>query len=193
MVTQNGHPMDAFEFRFMVFTGPSSFSSNGERIYFTATSESGEPITFTMGYGFDGDAVPGYGMMGSIDMGSDSDMGSGMMGGGMMGMDRGGYYGMTCASCHGPDGSGGRYLAMGTVRTPNIQYGLLTGQIEVEDEHEDEGEEEEHGHEPYTDETLKRAIVEGIEPDGEELNPFMPRWSISDQDLEDLVSFLKTL
>ena len=117
-----------------------------------------------------------------------------------MGFGEGGHYSMACATCHGPDGSGGRYLAMDTVRTPNIQYAVLSGQVELEEDgHDDEGEEgheegeEEHGHEPYTDETLKKAITEGVEPDGEELDPFMPRWSMSDQDLEDLVSFLKTL
>jgi len=193
MMSSNGKCMEPFSFRFMMFQGPSSFSSNGERIYYTATSESGEPISFTMGNGFDEDAMPGYGMMGG--------MGSGMGGGMMMGSGEDVHGGMSCATCHGPDGSGGRYLAMGTVRTPNIQYAVLTGQVELEEDgHDDEGEEghdeaeeEEHGHEPYTDETLKIAITEGMEPDGEELDSFMPRWSMSDQDLEDLVSFIKTL
>jgi mono/diheme cytochrome c family protein len=199
MVGADGQSMEPFSFKFMMFQSPSSFSSNGERIYYTATSESGEPISFTMGTDFDEDAMPGYGMMGGMGTGM---MGGGMMGGGMMmGSDGGQHSGMSCATCHGPDGSGGRYLAMGAVRTPNIQYAILTGQVELdEDGHEgedeeghDEAEEEEHGHEPYTDETLKRAITEGVEPDGEELDSFMPRWSMSDQDLEDLVSFLKTL
>ena len=48
------------DFRLLLITGPiitilvftacsRSFASNGERIYFTATSDSGEPITYTEG------------------------------------------------------------------------------------------------------------------------------------------------
>ena len=187
LVDQSGRPVDPFEFRCSVFAAPSNFSSNGERIYFTGTSTSGEPITFTMGEDFDEDFLPGYSMMGS------GMMGSGMMGSGMMGSGEGGYYGMSCASCHGPDGSGGRYLAMGAVRTPNIQYAVLTGQVELEEKEDPEEEEEGHPHEPYDESALKRAITEGVEPGGEELNPFMPRWSMSGQDLDDLLEFLKSL
>jgi len=49
------------------------------------------------------------------------------------------------------------------------------------------------GHESYTDETIKQAITEGVEPDGEPLDWPMPRWSMSDEDLNDLIEFLKTL
>lgn len=62
---------------------------------------------------------------------------------------------------------------------PKITYKALT-----EGEHE--------GHR-YTEEDIKRAIREGIEPDGEELDPCMPRWKMSDEDLNDLIEFLKTL
>lgn len=48
-------------------------------------------------------------------------------------------------------------------------------------------------HEPYTDETIKRAITEGVEPNGEPLDWLMPRWSMSDEDLDDLIEFLETL
>jgi len=97
---------------------------------------------------------------------------------------------MACVTCHGPEGKGGLYLAMGIVRTPNIQYGVLTGQIMIEEE---SGTEAEEPHAPYTDESLKQAITQGLEPDGELLNPFMPRWSMAAPDLEDLLAFLKTL
>jgi len=56
-----------------------------------------------------------------------------------------------------------------------------------------EGGEEGMEHEPYTDEDIKRAITEGIEPDGEPLDWPMPRWTMSDEDLDDLIEFLKTL
>jgi len=125
---------------------PTGYRSNGEQIYFTATSQRGTPIT--------------------------SDMG--MMGGGMM----------TCASCHGADGRGGRvWMMMRVFEAPDIRYQTLTS--------EEHGEEMEHA--PYTDEDIKRAITEGIEPDGEPLEWPMPRWTMSDEDLDDLLEFLKRL
>jgi mono/diheme cytochrome c family protein len=103
-------------------------------------------------------------------------MGMGMMGGGMM----------TCASCHGPDGRGGRVqMMMHVFETPDIRYQTLTAE-EMENE-------EEEAHPPYTDEDIRRAITQGIEPNGEPLDWPMPRWTISDKDLDDLLEFLKTL
>jgi cytochrome c oxidase subunit 2 len=105
-----------------------------------------------------------------------SDMGTGMMGGGMM----------TCAQCHGADGRGGRArMMMQTFEAPDIRYCALT----AEEHHEDEGME----HEPFTDETIKQAITKGIEPDSESLEWPMPRWSMTEADLDDLLEFLKTL
>jgi cytochrome c oxidase subunit II len=75
----------------------TQFSSNGEQIYFTATSQRGAPITPTIG---------GGGMMGR-----------GMMGGGML----------TCAGCHGANGRGGRkWMMMGTFVAADIRYTTLT-------------------------------------------------------------------
>jgi cytochrome c oxidase subunit II len=48
-------------------------------------------------------------------------------------------------------------------------------------------------HPPYTEETLKRAIIQGIDPAGEPLEWPMPRWNMSDEDLNDLIDFLKML
>jgi len=113
-----------------------------------------------------------------------SDISMGMMGGGTT----------TCASCHGPAGRGGRgRVMMRAFEAPDIRYQTLTAE-----EHGEEGEEEadkEHQmeHEPFIDEDIKRAITEGIEPDGESLEWPMPRWTMSDDDLDDLLEFLKTL
>jgi mono/diheme cytochrome c family protein len=92
-----------------------------------------------------------------------------------------------CASCHGPDGRGGAPVMMSTEIPPDIRYHHL-----LEEEHQEEHEKGE-AHPPYTDETIKRAITEGVEPDGESLDWSMPRWSMSDEDLDDLLAFLKTL
>lgn len=138
------------------FTRPSSgsYRSNGEQIYFTATSQRGTSIT--------------------------SDLRMGMMG----------NRAWTCVTCHGADGRGGTVrMMMRIFETPDIRYQTLTASG-----HGEEGEEEEeHGHEPYTDEDIKRAITEGIEPDGKPLDWPMPRWTMSDEDLDDLLEFLKTL
>jgi cytochrome c oxidase subunit 2 len=133
-------------------TVPIRYRSNGEQIYFTATSQRGTPIV--------------------------SDMRMGMMGGGMM----------SCANCHDPDGRGGRVrMMMRVFEAPDIRYQTLTSE-----EHGEEGEEGIE-HEPYTDEDIKRAITKGVEPDGKPLDWPMPRWAMSDKDLDDLLEFLKTL
>ena len=92
---------------------------------------------------------------------------------------------IACVTCHGEDGKGGRVvMMMWDIDVPDITWHHLT-----EEEHENGAE----GHPPYTEESLKRAITDGIEPDGENLNEFMPRWVMADEDLDDLVEFLKTL
>jgi cytochrome c oxidase subunit II len=127
-----------------------AFASNGERIYFTGTSQSGPPITAET-----------------------------------QGMHRMGAGRMACASCHGPDGRGGTVrMMMGQFEAPDIRYSTLT-----EEEHGDEHAE----HPPYTDETLKRAITQGLDPAGEPLDWVMPRWNMTEEQLDDLLDYLKSL
>ncbi len=95
-------------------------------------------------------------------------------------------HGGSCVSCHGEDGRGGRPVMMCNEIPPDIRYSSLTSE---EMEHE---EEEEH-HPPYNDTTIKRAITEGIDPAGGELDPCMPRWAIDDRDLNDIILYLKEL
>ncbi|MCZ7357924.1 MAG: cytochrome c [Candidatus Methanoperedens sp.] len=117
----------------------TAFQSNGERIYFTATTDSGEAII--------------------------SSIGTMTMRGGMM----------SCAACHGPDGTGGRgRMMMWTFDAPDIRYSSLAG-------------------ENYTDDLIKRAITKGIDEDGEPLDTPMPVWHMSDSDLNDLIGYLKSL
>lgn len=140
------------------------FASNGERIYFTATSNSGSPITFDM---------MGGGMMGRIPMMDGS---------------------MACVDCHGPDGRGGRVqMMMATFTAPDIRWETLTAADHGHEETEDNHGGEEMEHPPYTEETIKRAITQGVDPAGEPLAWPMPRWHMSDQDLNDLIDYLKTL
>jgi cytochrome c oxidase subunit 2 len=91
--------------------------------------------------------------------------------------------GGSCSGCHGADGRGGAAVMMGSEIPGDIRYEHL-----VEEEHE-EGE----GHPPYTDDLIKRAITLGLDPAGEPLDLTMPRWRMSERDLDDLIEFLKTL
>lgn len=45
----------------------------------------------------------------------------------------------------------------------------------------------------YTDESLARAIREGIDPSGRKLSPLMPRYKISDRDMAGLTDYIKHL
>jgi len=122
--------------------GTGAFGSNGERIYFTATSEKNTNMTYTGG--------PSSGMM---------------MGGGYL----------TCASCHGPNGRGGVHTMMGmqTMNAKDIRWSALQSEFDAE--------------------KFRLAVTEGQDPDGTQLNTDMPRWNIGDDDLADLIAFLKTL
>ncbi len=98
---------------------------------------------------------------------------------------------ITCANCHGPEGRGGRVtMMMSSFSVPDITWGKLT----QEEHHEEDTDKDEHEeHPPYTEEPLKSAITRGINPAGEPLDDEMPHWSMSGQDLDDLVGFIKTL
>jgi hypothetical protein len=53
--------------------------------------------------------------------------------------------------------------------------------------------EEKADHGRYTDELVRRAITEGLDAEGKTLHWIMPRWTISERDLDDLIGYLKTL
>ncbi len=91
--------------------------------------------------------------------------------------------GTGCVACHGVQGRGGVPVMMGTTIPADIRYeALIKGEYE-------------HGKKetPYTDSLIKRAITEGLNPDGEPLDWTMPRWQVSDADFADLLAYLKTL
>jgi cytochrome c oxidase subunit 2 len=123
--------------------GEGVFASNGERIYFTATSESGSPIKYT-----GGPTSGGWMMMGGR---------------------------LACVSCHGPSGQGGKH-GMGMMQVmdaKDIRWSVLEGEFDAE--------------------KFRLSVVNGEDPDGTQLNSDMPRWNISDNDLADLIVFLKSL
>lgn len=95
-------------------------------------------------------------------------------------------HGGSCVTCHGPDGKGGRAVMMCNEIPPDIRFSTLTSE---KMEHE-AGEEE---HPPYNETTIKMAITQGLNPAGQPLDECMPRWDIDENDLNDLVDFLKEL
>lgn len=95
-------------------------------------------------------------------------------------------HGGGCTDCHGPNGRGGVPVMMGTAIPSDIRYHHL-----VEEEEHEHGTSEDHP--AYSDELIKRAITEGLDPAGHPLDLVMPRWQLSDQDLDDLIAYLKTL
>jgi hypothetical protein len=123
--------------------GKGVFRSNGERIYFTSTSERGTAITYT-----GGPSSSGWMMMGGR---------------------------LACVSCHGPNGRGGRHTMgmMQVMDAKDIRWSVLQPEFDAE--------------------KFRLAVVKGQDPDGTQLKPDMPRWNISDDDLADLIAFLKTL
>jgi cytochrome c oxidase subunit II len=89
---------------------------------------------------------------------------------------------ITCAYCHGSDGHGGTvFFMMQSYDIPNITWTELTGP------------DPDMEHPPYTEETLKMAIIQGVDPGGKSLEYPMPRWVMSQQDLNDLAAFIMTL
>jgi len=69
---------------------------------------------------------------------------------------------------------------MGSFQASDIRYTTLTA--------------EEHEERPlYTDELIKRAITQRLNPAGERLAFPMPRWQMSASDLDDLLDYLKRL
>jgi cytochrome c oxidase subunit 2 len=103
--------------------------------------------------------------------------GAGMMGLGMMGN-------LACVNCHGEDGRGGRVgMMLGDVKIPDIRYSALTSLRS----------EEGTSVPAWTDDDIRRSIRDGIEPNGQPLKAPMPRWKMTDAQLNEVVDYLKEL
>lgn len=127
-------------------------------------SSAGERIYFT-GIGDDGSPIP-------RTVGR-----SGLMGRGMMAD-------LACVTCHGEDGRGGRVaMMMGFFDAEDIRYSKLTSP----------GSEDGESTPGWSDEDIARAIRDGIEPSGERLKAPMPRWDMTDNEIEEILAYLKEL
>jgi ABC-type branched-subunit amino acid transport system substrate-binding protein len=90
---------------------------------------------------------------------------------------------MPCVNCHGRDGKG---LDEAGIAAPDITWERLTRPYTLRTL---KGRE----HPPYTEETLGRAIREAIDPAGDRMEHTMPRYEISEADLQDLIAYLKVI
>jgi mono/diheme cytochrome c family protein len=103
-----------------------------------------------------------------------------MIGDGMM--SRYGQW-LTCASCHGPEGRGGAHVMhMRTMTAPDIRYVELRSMSELKGRQR-----------PYDIDDFRQQVVIGRHPDGTDVKADMPRWKMSDSDLADVFSYLKTV
>lgn len=81
---------------------------------------------------------------------------------------------MACANCHGINGKGGFLFPDNKITSADIRWEAL------EAEGFDEG-------------MFKEAVTKGLDEKGERLSVWMPRWDITEKDLDELIAYLKTL
>jgi hypothetical protein len=78
---------------------------------------------------------------------------------------------------------------MNVMNAPDIRFETLSTE---ESRHQGDEQKDVHGEE-YDLDTFRKAVVLGQHPDGDALRCDMPRWDISEDDLNDLFEYLKTL
>ncbi len=90
---------------------------------------------------------------------------------------------IACGNCHGEDGRG---RAEGGVVPSNIQWSELVKPY---------GHQHEDGrrHSLFDEDKLRRALEQGVDPDGNRFDSAMPRYSMSEKDFSSLVAYLKKL
>ena len=76
-----------------------------------------------------------------------------------------------CSMCHGLDGHGGQMMGRAE---PCNTFKCLTAR-------------------GYSADLIKRAVTQGLAVDGRPLDLMMPRWQMSDSDLNDLITYLQSL
>lgn len=81
-----------------------------------------------------------------------------------------------CGSCHGADGRGAtiRMMAGTSIEAPDITYEAL----------DKEG---------FTDAAIAAAIRDGVDEKGERMDAAMPRWQMSEADVDATIAYLKVL
>ena len=91
-------------------------------------------------------------------------------------------HGGGCASCHGVDREGRRMWPRFWLKAQ-----ALTAESLFSEDHSAHGHNDHGG---YDQQSLRKAIAEGVRPNGMPLHETMPRWSMSKADLDDLIAYL---
>lgn len=81
---------------------------------------------------------------------------------------------VACVNCHGQNARGGFLFPGETTKSADIRWSALA----------DEG---------FDQASFNKAVTQGVDEKGQALSNWMPRWKISDADLTDLATYLKTL
>ena len=89
---------------------------------------------------------------------------------------------LPCVHCHGPDGRGKGDQA---VAAPDIRWRALAGTDGQGDPVRQRR--------PFDEASFARAIARGIDPDGNELDAAMPRYTMAPEDVADLIAYLKRI
>ena len=90
---------------------------------------------------------------------------------------------MPCVNCHGRDGRG---KVEGGIVTSDIRWSVLTRPYNARLANGRQ-------HSIYDEKALKKAIGMGLAPNGTEIKPIMPRYQLTQQDMADLIAYLKGL
>jgi len=90
---------------------------------------------------------------------------------------------VTCAGCHGEDGRG---RPEGGVVPSDITWRTLTSSYGHDHSYS-------RSHPAFDDASLAKAITAGVDSAGNRLDPAMPRYSIPESDLADLVAYIKRI
>ena len=81
-----------------------------------------------------------------------------------------------CGSCHGADGRGGtlRTMSGADIEAPDVTYDALVKS-------------------GFTDATIGRAILSGLDESGKPLDAAMPHWQMTAADLAATIAYLREL
>jgi len=92
-----------------------------------------------------------------------------------------GMQGVGCAMCHGSKAQGMQMMMMDV---PPLKWNYLA---------DPKGHTHPNGrkHPPFTGASFKSCVLAGIDPAGGALSTMMPRWQISNEDLDSLIEYLK--
>jgi len=90
---------------------------------------------------------------------------------------------LPCSGCHGDDGTG---RPEGGVVPPDVSWKVLSSSY---------GHKHSYGrnHPAFTEENFAASILAGVDPAGNQLDVAMPRYAMSEEDLEALIAYLKVI